>query len=260
MLLSRGLLIAVLLGATLGGAASAKPAGKERAASPVEVRTVRFEGTSFQVVTVDLSRASLRLLRQDDEGQPLKTFEALESWLSRRGERLLAATNGGIFEPGEVPTGLFIQDAKELAPLNLREGRGNFYWKPNGVFLLGPEGARVVEASRYSAQASVRQATQSGPLLLAEGKVHPGFHTSKGLATRSGVGVDAKNARRVYLVLSTEPVRLETFAELFRTQLGCNDALYLDGNVSRLYPVSLQGGNMDVGGTFSGFLAVTEKK
>ncbi|WP_157231907.1 phosphodiester glycosidase family protein [Hyalangium minutum] len=260
MFFPRGVLIAALLGGTLGGAAPPESAGKERASSPVEVRTVRFEGASFQVVTVDLRRASLRLLRQDDDGQPLRTFEALESWLTGKGERLLAATNAGIFEPGEVPTGLFIQDGKELAPLNLREGRGNFYWKPNGVFLMGAEGARVVEASRYGTQASVRQATQSGPLLLSEGKVHPGFNTSKGLATRSGVGVDAGNAQRVHLVLSSEPVRLETFAELFRTQLGCKDALYLDGNVSRLYPAALQGGNMDTGGTFSGFLAVTEKK
>lgn len=254
------MLIAVLLGGTLGGAVSSEAAGKERVSSPVEARTVRFEGADFQVVSVDLSRVSLRLLRQDDEGQPLRTFEALEAWLTRKGERLLAATNAGIFEPGEVPTGLFIQDGKELAPLNLREGKGNFYWKPNGVFLMGPEGARVIEASRYGTQASVRQATQSGPLLLSEGKVHPGFDSSKGLATRSGVGVEKGNAQRVYLVLSTEPVRFETFAELFRTQLGCRDALYLDGNVSRLFPAALQGGNMDTGGKFSGFLAVTEKK
>jgi uncharacterized protein YigE (DUF2233 family) len=259
MSFSRTVLIAALL---LGPLGRAEPpsAPREARSSPLETRTVRFEGASFHVVTVELGRVSLRLIRQDDEGQPLKSFEALEAWLTRRGERLLAATNAGIFEPGEVPTGLFIQDGKELAPLNLREGRGNFYWKPNGVFLIGPGGAQIVEASRYRGDGKVRQATQSGPLLLLAGKVHSGFASSKGTATRSGVGVDARNSQRVHLVLSSEPVRLETFAELFRSELGCTDALYLDGNVSRLYPPALQGGDSDTHGTFSGFLAVIEKK
>jgi uncharacterized protein YigE (DUF2233 family) len=229
-------------------------------AAPMEARTVRFEGASFHVVTVELERASLRVLRVDEEGRELKTFAALEAWLSRRGERLLAATNAGIFEPGEVPTGLFIQDGRELAPLNLREGRGNFYWKPNGVFLIGAQGAEVLEASRYRSRPETRQAIQSGPQLLSAGKVHPGFAGSKGMATRSGVGVDARVPGRVHIVLSQDSVRLETFAALFRTQLGCTDALYLDGNVSRLYPPALQGGSPDMGPPFSGFLAVIEKK
>ncbi|MDY7232476.1 phosphodiester glycosidase family protein [Hyalangium rubrum] len=244
----------------IAGCALALVSLSSLAAPPLEARTVRFAGTDFHVVTVDLDRASLRLLRQDDKGQELKTFAALEAWLARRGERLLAATNAGIFEPGEVPTGLFIQEGRELAPLNLRDGKGNFYWKPNGVFLLGPQGAAVLEASRFRPESGAKQATQSGPLLLAEGKVHPGFASSKGLATRSGVGVDARSPRRVYLVLSQEPVRLATFAALFQTQLGCTDALYMDGNISRLYPPALQGGVTDTGGAFSGFLAVVEKK
>jgi uncharacterized protein YigE (DUF2233 family) len=72
--------------------------------------------------------------------------------------------------------------------------------------------------------------------------------------------VDARNPQRIYIVLSEEPVRLQVFADLFRTQLGCADALYLDGNVSRLYPPSLQGGNADTGKSFSGFLVVTPKQ
>jgi uncharacterized protein YigE (DUF2233 family) len=72
--------------------------------------------------------------------------------------------------------------------------------------------------------------------------------------------VDAQNPQRVHIVLSDEAVRLETFAKLFATQLDCTDALYLDGNISRLYPAALQGGDSDTGGAFSGFLAVVEKK
>jgi uncharacterized protein YigE (DUF2233 family) len=260
------LVLTCLLGGPLptfagtGGNGPKAPASTAPASRPVESLTVQFEGSTFYVVTVDLDRADLSLVRRDEKGAEVKTFEALNDSLTRKGRRLLAATNAGIFEPGEVPTGLFIQSGKTLQPLNLREGRGNFYWKPNGVFLWSAQGARVVESSRFPEPGTKALfATQSGPLLLADGKVaHSGFATSKGTATRSGVGVDSRNPKRVHLVLSRDPVRLETFAELFRTRLGCTDALYLDGNVSRLYPPALQGGNPDTGGLFSGFIAVTE--
>ncbi|WP_224363375.1 phosphodiester glycosidase family protein [Hyalangium versicolor] len=248
---------ALALGAVPSLAGEAKPpaTSKEAQASPIEARTVRFQDESFHVVTVDLKRASVRLIRQDEQGHALETFEALEKWLSKQGESLLAATNAGIFEPGLVPTGVFVQDGRELAPINPKTGQGNFFWKPNGVFLLGSEGARIVDASQYRGDSKPRQATQSGPLLLLAGQMHPGFKDSKGTATRSGVGVE--NPQRIHIVLSAAPVRLETFAELFRTQLGCSDALYLDGNISRLYPPALQGGRADTAGSFSGFLVVT---
>lgn len=88
---------------------------------------------------------------------------------------------------------------------------------------------------------------------------HADFATSKGMNTRSGVGVDARQPQRVHLMLSRDAVRLEIFARFFQAQLGCTDALYLDGAISRLYPPALQGGQVDTSGDFAGFLTVTPK-
>lgn len=52
-------------------------------------------------------------------------------------------------------------------------------------------------------------------------------------ALRSGVGV--RDASHVVLVISRENVSLWTFAALFRDELKCDDALYLDGVISGLW-------------------------
>lgn len=231
-------------------------------ASPLlETRVIEYAGARFDIVSADLSRVDLRLLRQDASGQPLKTFEGLERFLKQQGLPVLAATNAGIFEPGELPSGLFIQDGQQLSPLNTRAGSGNFYWQPNGVFFIGPDGADVVATSAYADVAKgVRQATQSGPLLLSHGVVDPSLANAPSVYTRSGVGLDAKAPGRVFWVLSRDKVPMRALAEVFQGPLGCTDALYLDGAISRFHPPVLQGGDTRTGGTFSGFLVLTPRR
>ena len=255
-----GVLGAVLLGTGVGVWAGGRESSPHEAlvSKGFERRTVHFEGATFEVVSIEWEKVELRLVREDERGQGVRTFAELKALVERRGERLLAATNAGIFEPGEVPTGLFIQDGRVIAPLNLGTGQPNFYWLPNGVFSLGPRGATVVESTRFHPE-GVRQATQSGPLLLHEGQVHPDFAASQSLRTRSGVGVDASHPQLVHIVLSRDPVRMWTLAELFRTRLGCTDALYLDGAISQLYPFSTDRPSPEETARFSGFLTVTSR-
>jgi uncharacterized protein YigE (DUF2233 family) len=86
--------------------------------------------------------------------------------------------NAGMFHRDLSPVGLFVSDARQLTPLNTTNGYGNFYLKPNGVFLLSDTGAQVVESSEYPAlHERVILATQSGPLLVHRGKIHPAFNT-----------------------------------------------------------------------------------
>ncbi len=84
-----------------------------------------------------------------------------------------------------------VQDSQELVPLNLNSGTGNFYLKPNGVFLIDSRGAAIIESSTYrTLPATPRLATQSGPLLLNNGQVNPQFSTnSNSRRIRSGIGV-----------------------------------------------------------------------
>lgn len=188
----------------------------------------------YTVMPVDTRRDDLRLFLNDDHGQPLHRLKRLDAWLKPQGKRLRFAMNAGMYEPDYSPVGLYVADGRELAPLNLAEGEGNFYLKPNGVFLVGETGPKVVEASQYPALArGVRLATQSGPLLVHGGRIHPRFAAdSKSRQIRNGVGVAGDMA---YFVISDRPVTLYEFAVYFRDTLQCPDALYLDGAISSLY-------------------------
>ncbi|MGJ8644768.1 MAG: phosphodiester glycosidase family protein [Luteolibacter sp.] len=108
---------------------------------------------------------------------------------------------------------------------------------PNGIFLIGSQGAAVIRTDEYPLEGvEVKYAVQSGPLLLREGKVHPAFNAgSSSRLHRNGVGV-AKNGEVVMAMSdfhSRKFPNLHEFAELFRS-LGCEDALFLDGDLSQM--------------------------
>lgn len=210
----------------------------------------------FDVVAVDPAQYTLRLFWRDADGAPFRTLDRVRAYVAAQGDSLVAATNAGIYEPGLVPTGLYVEDGAVLRPLNRADGEGNFYLKPNGVFLLTDGGtAHIVETAAYDTlDADVRYATQSGPLLVHRGAVHPAFTPgSENCRLRSGVGVGADGT--VYLAISNGAVNFYDFARFFREALGCDDALYLDGAISRLYAPALgrlEGGDRE----YAGILAV----
>jgi uncharacterized protein YigE (DUF2233 family) len=220
-------------------------AAVSRAQAPaVAFKTVNVDGVRFDLVTVDLERADVRLSRPGDG-----RFASLAKG------KVVALTNAGIFEPGRIPSGLFVAGGVEQVPLNRADGEGNFFMKPNGVFLIRADGtAAVVRADEYKAE-GVREATQSGPLLLRRRELHSAFKKdSKNALVRSGVGV--VSAKKVVFAISKDPVTFHAFARLFRDTLGCADALYLDGIISGLYAPELGRKDFDKG-PFAGVIAVT---
>ena len=189
---------------------------------------------SYTVVTIDTSKETLQLFLGDQAGKPFRGFAPLNAWLAKQGKELDFAVNAGMYHADFSPVGLLVIDGKELAPLNLGKAAGNFFLKPNGVFFVNARGPRVVESSAYPALAKgVRIATQSGPLMLRHGKIHPAFRkASTSRHIRNGVGVIGKKA---LFVVSDDPVTFHEFAVYMRDTLGCRDALYLDGSISSLY-------------------------
>lgn len=197
------------------------------------LQTVKFRGMEYAVCVVDPACADLRLYLNDGQGQPLHDFTALDKYVRDQGDRLIFAANAGMFEPNFRPVGLLVQNGIETAPLNLREGTGNFYMKPNGIFLINARHrALVVEASLYPALLTpALWATQSGPLLAQRGDIHPDFvEDSKNLQVRSGVGV--RKDGKIVFAISRGLVNFYSFATLFVERLRCRDALYLDGHIS----------------------------
>lgn len=183
---------------------------------------------------VDPEKEQLHFYWKDDKGHPLSSIGQLKQYLSDRHQLLLFATNGGMFKPDQSPVGLFIQDYKMQTRLDTAAGNGNFYLKPNGVFYLTKDNrATICQTTDFVYSDQIRYATQSGPMLLINGAIHPAFKKgSANLNIRNGVGILPDN--RVVFAMSKSPVSFYDFADYFR-RLGCRQALYLDGFVSRTY-------------------------
>ena len=203
--------------------------------------TVQRDGlVAFDVIRVDPRRDRLQLFLNNAAGRPYLGFGTLADALARRGQVLRFAMNAGMYEPDYSPVGLFVDHDEQLAPLNLRNGRGNFYLKPNGVFWLDGKKAHVTESAQYARLApKPTLATQSGPMLVIDGQLHPAFlaHSPSRLM-RNGVGVTREG--EIIFAISETPVNFHEFASYFREVLKCPDALYLDGSVSSIYAPELQ--------------------
>ncbi|MEQ1568052.1 MAG: phosphodiester glycosidase family protein [Myxococcota bacterium] len=216
----------------------------------VEVAEFAQGGASFRVVTVDLTRARLDLIGQAD-GDPRE----VDALLAAPPAGFVAATNAGMYHRPDDPVGLFVQDGVERSPIDLQTGQpGNFYLAPNAVFYVDAAGAHVVASTAYAPAGPVRLATQSGPALVLGGAIHPAFDPQSTSKTVRNA-VCASSPSTVRLVLSVEPVRFMDLALLVRDQLGCADALYLDGHISGMWGPSLPKGPRRF--PYAGFLVVT---
>jgi uncharacterized protein YigE (DUF2233 family) len=211
-------------------------------------RDLTHEGRSYSVCEVTAGQ-DLRLFHTGADGLPYATFDRVEAALAAEGQGLAFAMNAGMYHPDRRPVGLMIEAGVPRARIVTREGPGNFGLLPNGVFCIAGDAQAVFSITESRAFAAAppacRHATQSGPMLVIDGKLHPGFRpASDSRFIRNGVGVSADGQRAVFAI-SDQPVNFHEFARLFRDVLQVPNALYLDGKVSRLHAPSL--GRSDLG-------------
>lgn len=220
----------------------------------VKEETVTHAGVSFRVVR--LQPKQVEVVWKDDKGEPYRTFDKVQAAYARQGRTVKFLMNAGIFEQGGIPSGLHVEGGKTGHPLNTADGEGNFFLKPNGVFAItpetGPDAAGVVHkdppgtpmrafvadtailANGTRQSPFMRLAIQSGPLLLHDGKRHPAFKEgSPNKKLRNGVGIDPEGRVVFAITAKGEGVNFWDFAGLF-LQLGCKDALFLDGDISKM--------------------------
>ena len=164
-----------------------------------------------------------------------RSFASLQAALGGRAEEVAFAMNAGMFDDQGRPIGLMIEDGREVHRINRREGGGNFHLMPNGVFLVRKDGsADVVESSRYEPSPDITFATQSGPMLLIDGKLHPKFEADgQSRFTRNAVGITA--GRKPVFVISESAVSFGKLARFLRDRHQVRNALFFDGSVSSLW-------------------------
>ncbi len=197
----------------------------------------------YIICRFDAASAKLSLKLNDANGKAYGSISALRRQFKATGIRLEFAMNGGMYHEDFAPVGLYVENGIEKKPISTGGGYGNFHLLPNGVFFFGMGKAGVLETGQYISSGIKPQfATQSGPMLVIDGKIHPRFlKNSDSLKIRNGVGVSA-DGKDIYFAISQERVRFRDFAMLFRDQLKTPNALFLDGSISSLYsPVLSQG-------------------
>ena len=199
----------------------------------------RCRATSFEGMPISYCRAQtgedLRLFLNRADGLPYGGFAAVDVALAGKGQHLAFAMNAGMFQPDQSPVGLYVEAGVEGHKIITRDGPGNFGLLPNGVFCIGKR-LTVVESRAFAAKpAACRYATQSGPMLVIDGHLHPAFQaTSTSYHVRNGVGVSADGTLAWFAIADT-PLTFDQFARFFRDVLGAQDALYFDGSISRFY-------------------------
>jgi uncharacterized protein YigE (DUF2233 family) len=199
-----------------------------------------FDGASYIVCAFDPARDDIRLFWKGGDDRPYGSLAALADALRAKGERLAFAMNAGMYAQDQSPMGLYVENKVKLHPADTRSGESNFHMKPNGVFWIGQGTAGVTETGRYLASPPPsRYATQSGPMLVLDGQIHPRIRPDgASLKIRNGVGACRKGA--IVFAIAEEPVNFDSFARLFRDGVGCPNALFLDGSVSSLYAPELK--------------------
>ena len=215
-------------------ACRSEPSAEARAAPTQSACSQQlFDGSRFTVCDPGRGRIDIVAAAR---GEPvIREFSQLEARLGARAARVAFAMNAGMYGEDGRPIGLAIVEGRQVRAINRRQGGGNFHLLPNGVFQMRRDGrAEVVTTARWQASPDIRIATQSGPMLVIDGKLHPAFdHDGSSRHVRNGVGIAPDGRAR--FVISEGPVSLGKFARFFRDGLKARNALFFDGAVSALW-------------------------
>ncbi len=198
-----------------------------------------YQGHSYTMCKVDARSEDIRLFLRGPDDKVLGQFRDIERNLGPD-ETLVLAMNAGMYHADRAPVGHYVENGEAHTPLLTNASPGNFGLLPNGVFCITDSRANVMETRAFAAQRpTCRDATQSGPMLVIDGALHPRFlPNSTSRFKRNGVGTSA-DGQDIYFVISNVPVSFHEFGSYFRDVLKTPNALYMDGKISRLYAPQL---------------------
>lgn len=206
--------------------------------APSACRQVVFEDVPLTHCIADPGQHRIALANAPTGAAPYGSLPAFAA--AADASTIAFAMNGGAYGDDLKALGYYVEGGERLKEFNrgdAPEGNtSNFFMKPNGVFFGSGGKWRVLSTDAFYASVSDRPefGTQSGPMLVIEGKLHPAIQDNgPSRAIRNGVGVDAKGM--AHFVISDAPISFGQLARYFRDELKTPNALYLDGQVSALW-------------------------
>lgn len=233
----------------------APTASPAQALGPSACENVTFEGVPLTHCVADPAQHRIAMANLGADKQPFGSLARFAA--SVDAPTIAFAINGGMYGDDLKPIGYYVEKGERLKELNRAEGSGNFYMKPNGVFFGTGTKWQVMGSNTFFNTVGERPAfgTQSGPLLLDNGKMHPEVQDngpSKTVRNAVGVGGDG----RAHFVISDAPISFGQLARYYRDVLKVGNALYLDGAVSSLWDPAA--GRQD-GGRVGPIIVVTRR-
>lgn len=197
-----------------------------------EYRTFTDSGVTYGIFQA--KPEEVRFHWRDSEGKNYNSLTNLKRALEKD-HYVKMIMNAGIYSKNNVPAGLWVEEGKELNPLNTKRGTGNFHVQPNGVFALVGKQPYILTTKAYQ-QKKLKPtfAMQSGPMLLIDGKINHQFKpTLESYHKRNAVCLD-KHDKLLFILTTSGKPNLYTFSHGLQ-KIGCHNALYLDGTISNWY-------------------------
>lgn len=200
----------------------------------INKKGLKVDDDRFVSCIVNPNQQNTAFYWKDEKNENFRSLLNLKLWMEKHHQKLLFAMNAGMYKKDHTPQGLFIEKQIIRSEIDTANGKGNFYLKPNGIFYLTIDNTPVIcKTAQFIQSKKVKYATQSGPMLVINGKIHDAFAAnSTNLNIRNGVGILPNN--KLLFAMSKKEINFYDFADYFR-KMGCKNALYLDGFVSRTY-------------------------
>lgn len=199
-----------------------------------QTKKTAIDDERFVTFTVNPKKQNVAFYWKNEKNENFKNVENLMLWLKKKKKELIFGTNGGMYKKDNSPQGLYIENGKKKIKIDTSNGNGNFYLKPNGIFYISKDKKpNICLTKKFIENKKINFATQSGPMLVIDGNIHSAFQkNSVNLNIRNGIGILPNN--EIVFAMSKKEINFYEFAEYFKA-LGCKNALYLDGFVSRTY-------------------------
>ena len=226
-------------------------------------KAVTFNGVKYHlfVTNMDSDQIRLHLLRPKYKS----SLGDVKGYLEAQKLTPLMITNAGMFTTTFEPEGLYLEE-NPLKKYNLDIGDQksslNFYLQPNGVFYIDTKNNAHIDTTKEFARlqklkkTKVKLATQSGPMLVINGRIHPAFvKGSTNYKIRSGVGII--NSKKVVFACTLDGSNFYDFGIFMRDVFNCKNALFLDGAISKMYLHDIY--PEETGGQFGPVISVSRK-